>query len=86
VLLSKRPAAVRLGRYDELRLSGLLWPEARERIAESCYLTVESRGRGQVILFAAPPAFRGYQLGTARLFANAVVYGPGAGASPPVGW
>lgn len=74
--------AVRLAPSDELRLSGLLWPEARERLADSAYLTVESEGSGQVILFASQPGFRGYHSATARLFANAVVYGPGAGTQP----
>jgi len=78
--------AVRLAPSDELRLGGLLWPEARERLAESAWLTVESRGRGQVILFASEPCFRGLFRGGARLFSNAVVLGPGAGASQPLGW
>ena len=42
--------------------------------------------RRKLILFAAPPAFRGWFAGTARLFANAVVYGPGLGADQPLGW
>jgi hypothetical protein len=63
-----------------LRLSGLLWPEAAERLASSAYLTRERLGNGQVILFAGDPVYRGAALGTARLFANAVVYGPGCGA------
>jgi hypothetical protein len=71
---------------ESLRLGGLLWPEARERLAESAWLTVESAGRGQVILFAASPCFRGSFRGGARLFSNAVVLGPGAGASQPLGW
>ncbi len=64
----------------DLRLSGLLWPEAAERLASSAYLTRERLGHGQVILFAGDPVYRGAALGTARLFANAVVYGPGCGA------
>ncbi len=75
-------SAVRFAPAEKLRLSGLLWPEARERLADSAYLTVESLGAGQVILFAAQPAFRGYHRATARLLANAVVYGPGAGTQP----
>ena len=77
---------VRLAVADDLRLSGLLWPEARERLAQSAWLTVERKGRGQVILFAANPARRGHFRAGARLFGNAVVYGPGAGASQPVDW
>jgi hypothetical protein len=88
VYLSELPVrtAVRLAAADRLRIGGLLWPEARERIADSAYCTVEGQGSGQVILFASPPVFRGWFRGTARLLANAVVYGPGAGARQPLGW
>ena len=88
VLLSERPVhtAVRLAAAERLRLGGLLWPEARERIADSAYCTVERKGAGQVILFASPPDFRNWFRATMRLFGNAVVYGPGAGASQPTKW
>lgn len=62
-----------------LRMSGLLWPEASQRLANSAYLTRESFGRGQIILFAHSPAFRGSALGAERLLLNAIVYGPGMG-------
>lgn len=78
--------AVRLDKAERLRLGGLLWPEARERLAESAWLTSESKGKGQIILFASTPAYRGYHHATARFFANAVVYGPGLGANQPIGW
>jgi hypothetical protein len=77
---------VRFAAADRLRLSGLLWPEARERIADSGYAMIESQGAGQVILFASSPAFRDWFKGTERLLMNAVVYGPGAGATQPIGW
>jgi hypothetical protein len=67
-----------------LRMSGLLWPEAVHRLANAAYVTREKVGRGQVILFAAPPAFRGAALGARRILLNAIVYGPGLGASQPV--
>jgi hypothetical protein len=67
-----------------LRMSGLLWPEAAERLANTAYLTRESIGSGQIILFADDPNFRAAALGTSRLFANAIVYGPGMGASQPI--
>ena len=88
VYLSKAPAQtpVRFAPALDLRLAGLVWPEARERIADSAYLTRERRGNGQIILFAGPPVYRGYHLATARLLSNAVIYGPGLGASQPVGW
>ena len=67
-----------------MRMSGLLWPEASERLAHSAYVTVERVGSGQVILFADTPNFRGTSKGTMRLFSNAVVFGPGMGAAPAV--
>jgi hypothetical protein len=75
---------VRLSAADELRVAGLLWPEARARLAHAAWLTLERRGDGQVVLFAAPPTFRGYHRATARLFGNAVVLGPGLGARAPL--
>jgi hypothetical protein len=88
VFLSKHPAAtpVRLAEAGRLRLSGLLWPEARERLADSAYVTVESSGGGQVILFATDPTFRMWLAGQQRLLLNAVLLGPGLGASPAVPW
>ncbi|MDJ0763959.1 MAG: M14 family zinc carboxypeptidase [Myxococcota bacterium] len=86
--LVRHPAAapIRLAQKKDLRLAGLLWPEAAERIALTAYLSQESLGSGQVILFASSPAFRGYFRGTARLFGNAVVYGPSLGAEQPLEW
>ena len=88
VFLSKPPVRtpVRLAPAERLRLAGLLWPEARARLAESAWLTVERRGNGQVVLFASSPVFRGFHRATGRLFSNAVVLGPGVGASQPAGW
>ncbi|NOT00112.1 MAG: hypothetical protein HOP29_05750 [Phycisphaerales bacterium] len=86
--MSKPPVVtpVRLDDASHLRLSGLLWPEARERLGRSAWATVERVERGQVILFAADPFFRGYFEGTGRLFLNAVILGPGMGASTPLPW
>lgn len=72
------------GQALQVRMSGLLWPEARDRIASSAWVTRESIGRGQVILFASAPAFRAAQLGAMRVLENALVLGPGMGASRPV--
>ena len=54
-----------------VRMSGLVWPEASTRIANSAYLTQERYGKGQIILFAGEPNFRGSSLGTNRLWLNA---------------
>jgi hypothetical protein len=67
-----------------LRMSGLLWPEAADRLANAAYVTRESMGSGQLILFATDPNFRAAALGTSRIFANAVVLGPGMGASEAI--
>jgi hypothetical protein len=87
-LMSKHPVQtpVRLVGADELRLSGLLWPEARERFADTAWATVERVGYGQIVLFASDPFFRGYLEGTGRLFLNALLLGPGLGTSQPVPW
>jgi hypothetical protein len=79
VLLSGPPVKT-VGRFaDEksIRISGLLWPEARARLANSAYLTQEQHGGGQIILFADDPDFRGYFWGTRRLLVNAILFGPG---------
>lgn len=68
----------------KVRISGLLWPEAAQRIANSAYLTREKMQNGQIILFAGQPNYRGSTRGTNRLLLNAVVYGPGLGAKPSI--
>jgi hypothetical protein len=79
--LSKRPVetAARFAPADDLRLSGLLWPEARTRWEETAYLTRESLGDGQVILFTSDPFFRASYYGTRRLLINSMLLGPGMG-------
>lgn len=67
-----------------LRMGGLLWPEAQERLANSAWVAREASGRGQVIVFASEPAFRGATAGMRRVLGNAVVLGPGLGASAPI--
>jgi hypothetical protein len=65
-------------------MSGLLWPEAARRIANTALVTRESRGAGQIILFSVAPSFRGATVGMERFLMNAVVYGPGLGADHPI--
>ena len=69
------------GKDLNVRMSGLVWPEASVRIANSAYLTQESLGKGQIILFSGEPNFRGSSLGTNRFWLNAVVYGSGLGTT-----
>lgn len=67
-----------------LRMSGLLWPEAADRLASTAYVTRERVGAGQVILFASSPTFRAATRGTMRVFNNALICGPGMGTSQPI--
>lgn len=67
-----------------VRMSGLLWPEANQRVANAAYLTREAKGKGQIIMFANKPNYRGATKGTARLLLNAMIYGPGLGARPVI--
>jgi len=88
VMMSMYPTEtpVRLVDEDDLRLSGLLWPEARQRLANSSFATVERYGRGQVILFASNPTHRGWYPAMERLFLNAVFLGPGMGTNQRMPW
>jgi hypothetical protein len=89
VLMAKFPAARTVGRYpaaDNIRISGLLWPEARVRMAHSAYCTREQSGQGQVILFAEQPNFRAFFRGADRMLSNAVLFGPGLGTSRTPEW
>ncbi|MFQ6113697.1 MAG: M14 family metallopeptidase, partial [bacterium] len=85
---SKAPVQTpgRLADAANLRLSGLLWPEARERWENTAYVTREAKGRGQIILFAGEPNFRAYFHGTERLLLNALFLGPGFGTTQTVPW
>ncbi len=87
-LVDDRPPAAQSTELGgkRLRLSGLLWPESRERWRNTAYATVERIGAGQLILFSDDPMFRGYFEGSGRLLLNAVFLGPGMGTSQPVPW
>jgi hypothetical protein len=78
--------AARFPEADRLHLGGLLWPEAAGRIAHTAYATREGKGRGQVILFLNDPTYRGWMLDSRRMFANAVLYGPGLGTRWATPW
>jgi hypothetical protein len=63
----------------ELRVAGLLWPEARDRWARTAFLTREAKGRGQIVLFAGEASYRAAFPATERLLINAILLGPGWG-------
>ncbi|UCG51580.1 MAG: hypothetical protein JSW58_15560 [Candidatus Latescibacterota bacterium] len=73
--------AGRFAGVDKIRISGLLWPEARSRWSDTAYATRERVGNGQVVLFAGVPGFRGYFHGSERLLLNAMFLGPGFGTN-----
>jgi hypothetical protein len=77
-LLATNPVKItaRFAPANDLRLSGLLWPEARQRWASTVYATHERKGSGQIILFATDPNMRAYFYGTRKMFVNAILYGP----------
>jgi hypothetical protein len=76
----------RLAPANRLRLSGLMWEEARARWGESVYAARDGFGAGQVIVFAALPNYRGYYHGAERLLLNALFLGPGMGTEARVSW
>ena len=76
----------RFAESERLRLSGLLWPEARERWNQTVYSARDASAKGQVIMFATEPNFRAYFHGTERMFLNAVFLGPGFGTKQTVDW
>ena len=79
-------APVRLAPAGEIRLSGLMWPEARARWADTAYATTEPVGYGQVVLFVSEPFFRSTFEAGGRLLLNAVFLGPSLGANPSTPW
>lgn len=87
-LVARPPARVAASfpGIDTIHRGGLLWPEAAARLARTAYTVHEGLGHGQVVLFLDHPVFRGWTLGTRRLFLNALLYGPGLGAEPPAPW
>ncbi|HSB52992.1 MAG TPA: hypothetical protein VLD58_01490, partial [Gemmatimonadales bacterium] len=61
----------------DLTLSGFTWPENTEKhLRNSVWASVESQGRGSVILFAENPVYRGFWRGPSKLLTNAVLFGP----------
>lgn len=63
---------------DDAVLAGFTWPDnTATHLDGTVWATVDRAGRGTVVAFAANPLFRGFWRGTAMLFANAVLFGPG---------
>ena len=76
----------RLAPANKLRLSGLMWEEARARWGDTVYAARNASGDGQAIVFAAIPNFRGYYHGAERMLLNALFLGPGFGTATRANW
>ena len=72
---SKNPYTTPVLYHEEPVVSGYVSDENRELLAESAAVIAQSYGSGVVFLFADDPAFRGYWLGSSRLFLNALFFG-----------
>lgn len=66
----------RFAEADRLRLSGVIWEDARRQFAYKPFVVVQPRGAGFVVAFTQDPNVRGYLDGLAPLFANAVFRAP----------
>lgn len=60
----------------DLVASGFLFAESKKQLPHKGYLMVQRHGKGMVVAFAEPPAFRGMSRATTLLLANAVLFGP----------
>ncbi|MGY6631393.1 MAG: M14 family zinc carboxypeptidase [Wenzhouxiangella sp.] len=61
---------------DDPLAAGFLSAENRERLAGATALDLSHHGQGRVVRMADDFLFRGYWLGTERLFANALFFSP----------
>lgn len=60
---------------DDPLLNGYIAPGQLSQLKSSASIAAVSSGRGQVILFAGNPLFRGIWDATSRTFVNAIVFG-----------
>ncbi|MCX7894497.1 MAG: M14 family metallopeptidase [Thermoanaerobaculum sp.] len=75
----KLDKGVNVGLYAdaaELVSAGFVFPDSRKQLPGKAYLVMQRHGRGLVVAFAEPPAFRGMTRSTTLLLANAVLFGP----------
>jgi len=77
-------SSVPAGNDVYVRQSGLLWPEATQRLTNAPLVTREALGKGQVILIGFEPNFRGTMAEARRVLFNAMVFGPGMGTEGAV--
>jgi len=56
-------------------MSGWISPENLERVKDAPVLSIQKLGRGKLISFHEEMNFRGFWLGTQKLFMNAIFFG-----------
>jgi len=61
---------------EGLVLSGFVWPTTEEQLQKTVWAASERQGRGNVVMMADDPLYRGFWRGTARLLTNAILFGP----------
>jgi hypothetical protein len=61
---------------DALVASGLVWDDARERLARKAFLIHQPVGEGHLVAFAEDPNYRAFAEATQLLFINAVLLAP----------
>ena len=60
----------------ELVASGFVFADSKKLLPEKPYFMMQRHGRGLVLAFAEPPAFRGMTRASTLLLANSVLFGP----------
>ena len=60
----------------ELVASGFVFADSKQLLPGKAYFMMQRHGRGLVLAFAEPPAFRGMNRASTVLLANAVLFGP----------
>jgi hypothetical protein len=61
---------------DQALLSGFIWEDEKNQVANKAYLMHQALGRGHIVAFAEDPNYRAFCEGTSLLFLNAVFFGP----------
>jgi hypothetical protein len=77
VFSEAKEAFVSIARFNDKPLvSGYLSSANQQHLVDGTSLLVQALGKGRLIAFTDDPVFRGYWLGTARVFINALYFGP----------
>ena len=76
VFTEAKESFVSIARFDKSpHLAGYISEEINNHVSEGTSILVQGLGRGKLIAFSDNPLFRGFWLGTGRVFNNALYYG-----------